>query len=194
MLVEDADCLGIIGLCWGSCIHWYQVLLVRTTRIHRNIMKFFFQVSYMAWSSKRDLTIVCWLSERRYCRIYDKEKPRTLITVSAAFTSISRFGVFIYWVLVSIATYFKSVLSKTNFDVGSKLAYFLATGNLVSPTGLDLQQTSGFTIVAEKLNFYRYLSHFRCIHRGAFFAELKTTTVRKLLPESWGMFRFYDMM
>jgi len=24
------------------------------------------------------------------------------------------------------------------------------------------------------------------VHRGAFFAELKTTTVRKLLPESWG--------
>ena len=84
------------------------------------------------------------------------------------------------------ARYFTSVLSKTNWDVGSKLAYFLATGNLISPTGLDLQQTSGYTIVAEKLNFYRYLSHFRCIHRGAFFAELKTTTVRKLMPESWG--------
>ena len=40
--------------------------------------------------------------------------------------------------------------------------------------------------MAEKLNFYRYLAHFRSIHRGAFFAELKTTTVRKLLPESWG--------
>ncbi|CCA77052.1 probable RPA135-DNA-directed RNA polymerase I, 135 KD subunit [Serendipita indica DSM 11827] len=63
---------------------------------------------------------------------------------------------------------------------------FLATGNLVSPTGLDLQQAAGFTIVAEKLNWYRYISHFRCVHRGAFFAELKTTTVRKLLPESWG--------
>ncbi|KAG1892133.1 hypothetical protein F4604DRAFT_1966241 [Suillus subluteus] len=45
---------------------------------------------------------------------------------------------------------------------------------------------SGFTIVAEKLNWMRYISHFRCIHRGAFFAELKTTTVRKLLPEAWG--------
>ena len=87
---------------------------------------------------------------------------------------------------VTIARYFQSVLAKTNWDIGQKLSYFLATGNLVSPTGLDLQQTSGFTIVAEKLNFYRYLSHFRCIHRGAFFAELKTTTVRKLLPESWG--------
>ena len=85
------------------------------------------------------------------------------------------------------AKYFTSVLTKTNWDIGTKLSYFLATGNLVSSTGLDLQQTSGYTIVAEKLNFYRYLSHFRCIHRGAFFAELKTTTVRKLLPESWGM-------
>ena len=32
----------------------------------------------------------------------------------------------------------------------------------------------------------RYLSHFRSVHRGAYFAELRTTTVRKLLPESWG--------
>jgi len=70
--------------------------------------------------------------------------------------------------------------------VGAKLSNFLATGNLVSPTGLDLQQASGFTIIAEKLNWQRYISHFRCIHRGAFFAELKTTTVRKLLPEAWG--------
>ena len=34
----------------------------------------------------------------------------------------------------------------------------------------------------------RYLSHFRSVHRGAYFAELRTTTVRKLLPESWGFF------
>ena len=88
------------------------------------------------------------------------------------------------------AKYFMNALAKSNFDVGQKLSYFLATGNLVSPTGLDLQQTTGYTIVAEKLNYYRYLSHFRCIHRGAFFAELKTTTVRKLLPEAWGEWSF----
>lgn len=84
--------------------------------------------------------------------------------------------------------YLQKVFQKTGnaADIGRKLEYFLATGNLVSNTGLDLQQTSGYTIVAEKLNFYRYLAHFRSIHRGAFFAELKTTTVRKLLPESWG--------
>ncbi|KAH9939259.1 beta and beta-prime subunits of DNA dependent RNA-polymerase [Epithele typhae] len=82
--------------------------------------------------------------------------------------------------------YVRKVLAKTNYEIGTKMANFLATGNLVSPTGLDLQQASGFTIVAEKLNWMRYISHFRSIHRGAFFAELKTTTVRKLLPEAWG--------
>lgn len=84
--------------------------------------------------------------------------------------------------------YYTKVLSKVNFDIGARMANFLATGNLVSQSGLDLQQASGFTIVAEKLNWQRYISHFRCIHRGAFFAELKTTTVRKLLPEAWGMY------
>ncbi|KAK5058743.1 DNA-directed RNA polymerase I subunit RPA2 [Exophiala bonariae] len=78
------------------------------------------------------------------------------------------------------------IVRRTNENLAGKLDYFLSTGNLVSQTGLDLSQTSGFTIVAEKINFYRFISHFRCIHRGAFFAQLKTTAVRKLLPESWG--------
>ncbi|KAF9930755.1 DNA-directed RNA polymerase I subunit rpa2 [Modicella reniformis] len=84
--------------------------------------------------------------------------------------------------------YFLKTLKKTASlqDIGQKMSYFLATGNLISNTGLDLQQATGYTIVAEKLNFYRFLAHFRCIHRGSFFAELKTTTVRKLLPEAWG--------
>ncbi len=78
------------------------------------------------------------------------------------------------------------LFSKTNENVGGALEYFMSTGNLVSPTGLDLQQTSGYTVVAEKINFLRFISHFRMVHRGSFFAQLKTTTVRKLLPESWG--------
>ena len=40
--------------------------------------------------------------------------------------------------------------------------------------------------MADKLNNTRYLSHFRSIHRGQYFTEMKTTTVRKLLPEAWG--------
>ena len=47
-------------------------------------------------------------------------------------------------------------------------------------------QATGFTIVADKLNFVRYVSHFRSVHRGAFFMEMKTTSVRKLLPEGFG--------
>lgn len=86
-------------------------------------------------------------------------------------------------------TYLKKTFARVNENIGDALKYFLSTGNLSSPSGLDLQQTSGFTVVAEKLNFYRFISHFRMVHRGAFFAQLKTTTVRKLLPESWGMYR-----
>ncbi|EGW30093.1 uncharacterized protein SPAPADRAFT_144076 [Spathaspora passalidarum NRRL Y-27907] len=82
--------------------------------------------------------------------------------------------------------YMTRVFSRINENIGQKLQYFLSTGNLVSQSGLDLQQVSGYTVVAEKINFYRFISHFRMVHRGSFFAELKTTTVRKLLPESWG--------
>ncbi|KAK7317376.1 hypothetical protein RJT34_01538 [Clitoria ternatea] len=62
----------------------------------------------------------------------------------------------------------------------------LKTGRLNTQTGLDLQQKAGYTVQAERLNFLRFLSHFRAVHRGASFAGLRTTTVRKLLPESWG--------
>lgn len=40
-------------------------------------------------------------------------------------------------------------------DLGKKMEYMLNTGNLVTNTGLDMSQTTGFTVVAEKLNFFR---------------------------------------
>lgn len=40
-------------------------------------------------------------------------------------------------------------------DIGRKVEYLLNTGNLVSRSGLDLSQAAGFTVVAEKLNFFR---------------------------------------
>jgi DNA-directed RNA polymerase I subunit RPA2 len=46
----------------------------------------------------------------------------------------------------------------------------LATGSLKSRTGLDLMQDKGFSVIADKLNNLRFLSHFRSIHRGAYFA------------------------
>lgn len=74
----------------------------------------------------------------------------------------------------------------TSGGVGKKVSAFLSTGNIVSTTGLDLMQVSGYTIVAERLNFLRFCSHFRSVHRGSFFMEMKTTAVRKLLPDQWG--------
>eukprot|EP00058_Branchiostoma_floridae_P014006 XP_002599494.1 hypothetical protein BRAFLDRAFT_223894 [Branchiostoma floridae] len=71
-------------------------------------------------------------------------------------------------------------------DVTRGMEHFMATGSVVSKSNLGLMQTAGLTVVADKLNFMRYLSHFRCVHRGAFFAEMRTTSVRKLLPEAWG--------
>lgn len=81
--------------------------------------------------------------------------------------------------------YFKRCTERS-IDVGARLEYFLATGNIQSNTGLDLLQKSGYCIVAEKLNYLRYLAHFRGVHRGQFFSTMKTTKVRKLLPEAWG--------
>merc|ERR1712032_1469510 len=59
-------------------------------------------------------------------------------------------------------------------------------GNLPSRTGLGLMQDRGLTIMAENINRMRYMSHFRAIHRGSFFAEMRTTEVRALLPDAWG--------
>ena len=70
--------------------------------------------------------------------------------------------------------------------IGKKVQHFLSTGNIISSSGLDLMQVSGYTIVAERLNFLRYCAHFRSVHRGQFFLEMKTTAVRKLLPDQWG--------
>jgi DNA-directed RNA polymerase I subunit RPA2 len=66
------------------------------------------------------------------------------------------------------------------------MEYFLATGNLVSKTGLGLMQSSGLVIMAENINRMRYMSHFRAVHRGSYFVEMRTTEARQLLPDAWG--------
>ena len=82
--------------------------------------------------------------------------------------------------------YYQKMFDRFGGGIGTKMGTFLSTGNVVSSTGLDLMQVSGYTIVAERLNIFRYMSHFQSVHRGQFFTTMKTTTVRKLLPESWG--------
>ncbi|XGW22868.1 hypothetical protein V3C99_005246 [Haemonchus contortus] len=77
-------------------------------------------------------------------------------------------------------------LSTSNAEITRGLEYFLATGNLITKIGLSLQQETGFSVIAERINQLRFVSHFRAIHRGAFFTEMRTTDVRKLRPEAWG--------
>ncbi|XP_031127210.1 DNA-directed RNA polymerase I subunit 2 [Ipomoea triloba] len=71
-------------------------------------------------------------------------------------------------------------------QISTAIENMLKTGRLATQSGLDLQQRAGMTVMAERLNFLRFLSHFRAVHRGAALAGLRTTSVRKLLPESWG--------
>ena len=46
-------------------------------------------------------------------------------------------------------------LSTIYLSLDCRFEYLLNTGNLVSKSGLDLTQATGFTVVAEKLNFFR---------------------------------------
>lgn len=80
----------------------------------------------------------------------------------------------------------RRLVGRVSINVGQRMEHFLATGNLITDTGLDLMQATGFAVIAEKLNYLRYVSHFRCVHRGQFFTTMKTSAVRKLLPDSWG--------
>lgn len=76
--------------------------------------------------------------------------------------------------------------SKFGSNIDSQMESFLSTGNVKSSTGLGLMQSTGLTIVAENINRMRYMSHFRAIHRGSFFQEMRTTEARQLLPDAWG--------
>uniref|UniRef100_A0A1Y1KKJ0 DNA-directed RNA polymerase subunit beta n=1 Tax=Photinus pyralis TaxID=7054 RepID=A0A1Y1KKJ0_PHOPY len=105
------------------------------------------------------------------------------------------------WLIYLRASILKNAKSGAGFACGEKdmaraLKYtggvetvmqkFLATGNINSPSGLGLMQDSGLAIIAENINRMRYMSHFRAVHRGAFFQEMRTTEARQLLPDAWG--------
>lgn len=70
--------------------------------------------------------------------------------------------------------------------ITNAIKLLIGTGNLSSVTGLGLKQEVGLSVTCEKINYLRFLSNFRAIHRGAFFAQMRTTACRKLYPEAWG--------
>lgn len=71
---------------------------------------------------------------------------------------------------------FELILKRLTSEIAHAVGYFMATGNIKS-FQLDLQQLSGWTVVADRLNANRFLSHFRAVHRGQFFTQMRTTEV-----------------
>lgn len=81
----------------------------------------------------------------------------------------------------------KKLLDKNNpTQICTAIENMLKTGRLATQSGLDLPQRAGYSVQAERLNYLRFVSHFRAVHRGTAFAGARTTSVRKLLPEAWG--------
>ncbi|KAI0513808.1 hypothetical protein KFK09_009838 [Dendrobium nobile] len=78
------------------------------------------------------------------------------------------------------------IISYNGRGVGRSIESMIRSGRLATLSGLNLLERQGFTIHAERLNYLRFISHFRSVHRGSSFAKMRSTTVRKLLPESWG--------
>ncbi|KAG5450899.1 DNA-directed RNA polymerase I subunit RPA2 [Clonorchis sinensis] len=84
----------------------------------------------------------------------------------------------------------QSLLSRAP-EIGSAMTYLLSTGNLPPTLRSDLAaqfggQASGLSVPADNVNFLRLAAQFRAVHRGAMFTDIRTTSVRRLLPEAWG--------
>ncbi|KAM0678655.1 hypothetical protein BDAP_000764 [Binucleata daphniae] len=127
----------------------------------------------------------------------DSQMNHEIVTVGQVFCSILKERLFdclknigrsVYKIKKYDTESISNFMKNYSFDVCQKFDYLLSTGNLQLNIASDITETAGLTILAEKLNFFRFISHFRSVNRGNFFAQLKTTTVRKLKPESWGFF------
>ncbi|KAJ4447595.1 hypothetical protein ANN_09602, partial [Periplaneta americana] len=94
-------------------------------------------------------------------------------------------NLFLVQILLLLPGEFSWALARSG-TVEAPMERFLATGNISSRSGLGLLQDKGLTVVAENINRMRYMSHFRSVHRGAFFQEMRSTEPRQLLPEAWG--------
>jgi DNA-directed RNA polymerase I subunit RPA2 len=76
-------------------------------------------------------------------------------------------------------------------DAGNPLAVMnrlLVTGNFTLDREEDFYcpQTSGWVVMAEHLNFFRFFEQLRCLHRGKTIAGMRSSEVRKYPCESYG--------
>ena len=79
-----------------------------------------------------------------------------------------------------------AAIARLQTEISSGMKNFIATGNVTSASGLGLMQNTGLVIPADNINALRFAAHFRAVHRGAFFTEMRSSAVRRLAPEAWG--------
>ncbi len=85
----------------------------------------------------------------------------------------------------------RHTLTRNTAEISSGMSFFLATGNLPGIARSTLGrlfngQATGLSVPIDTVNFLRFAAQFRAVHRGAAFNDMRTTSVRKLLPEAWG--------
>ncbi|AFZ81233.1 DNA-directed RNA polymerase subunit beta, putative [Theileria equi strain WA] len=87
--------------------------------------------------------------------------------------------------LLSSVALFNYATDKIAPLISKRLLYFLSSGNALN-SHFELNQSAGFVVVADRINYHRFASHFRSIHRGNIFTKMRSTEVRRLLGETWG--------
>lgn len=148
----------------------------------------------------------CFSIAKEGCALENEDNPmfHEIHTSGQIFFSllIERIELFLSGLKMCFDKYFSTASSKKELTMSKELLLkllrlrystivnplklLIATGNLQSTSGIGLKQRVGLTVVCEKINYLRFLSNFRAVHRGAFFAEMRTTACRKLYPEAWG--------
>ncbi|VDM31556.1 unnamed protein product [Hydatigera taeniaeformis] len=112
-----------------------------------------------------------------------------ILLPGTTYVQILRVGYCLAITLVS--TNFRQILSRNVVEISGGLKFFISTGNLPGSSRTVLGrllngQTSGLSVPVDTVNFLRFAAQFRSVHRGAMFSEMRTTSVRRLLPEAWG--------
>ena len=80
----------------------------------------------------------------------------------------------------------KDISGRRFNDVAQQINSFLSTGNFADSFAVGIRETTGYSIIPERINYLRFMASFRSVHRGSSFQEQRTTSARKLLPETWG--------
>lgn len=77
---------------------------------------------------------------------------------------------------------------RSGTDPLDQLTRLLVSGNLNLDREEDFYcpQTSGWVVMAEHLNFFRFFEQLRCVHRGKTIADMRSSEVRKYPCEAFG--------